>query len=133
MCLFVNILSFDTCVILEQDERESKNSKNSQKIVENAKALDFQRVFQVKSHRISTSAAEVCSALIEIISRISDSSMFEEKANPEISWQSFKISKNRIENVDVTLGLGPLASRLTGLFVRPVPDQFDGNNLFYEF
>ena len=59
--------------------------------------------------------------------------MFEEKANPEISWQSFKISKNRIENVDVTLGLGPLAARLTGLFVRPVPDQFDGKNLFYEF
>ena len=64
MCLFVNILSFDTCVILERDERESKNS---QKIVQNAKALDFQRVFQLKSHRISTSAAEVFSALIENI------------------------------------------------------------------
>ena len=108
-----------------------EKAKIAKKNVENAKALDFLRVFQLKSHRISTSAAEVCSALIEIISRISNSSMFEEKANPEISWQSFKISKNRIENVDVTLG--PLSSRLTVLFVRPVPVKSDGKKLFYEF
>ena len=104
-----------------------RESKNSQKNVENAKAHDFHVSFN--SSLISTSAADDFSALIQII----DGSMFEEKANPEISWQSFKISRNRIQNVDVTLGLGPLASRLTGLFVRPVPDQFDGKKLFYEF
>ena len=58
--------------------------------------------------------------------------MFEEKANPEISSQSFKIWKHRIENIDVIVTPGPSA-RLTVLFARPVPDQFDGKNNLANF
>ena len=54
--------------------------------------------------------------------------MFEEKANPEISSQSFKIWKHRTENIDVDVTLGPLSARLTVLLARPVPDHFDGIN-----
>ena len=58
--------------------------------------------------------------------------MFEEKANPEISWQSFKISKNGIENVDVTLGLGPLAARRVYSFDR-CPTNLTGKVNFTNF
>ena len=94
--------------------------------------MHFNVSLQLKSHRVSTSAAEFYSTLSELISRIfccrRDGNMFEEKANPEISSQSFKIWKHRTENIDVDVTLGPLSARLTFLLARPVPDHFDGIN-----
>ena len=112
LCLFINLLSFEKCVIL--GARKQKQPIKLQKMPKRV-------IFMCLSTQVSSQLLQQMTAQLSFKS-LTAACLKKKRI------QKYPGNPSRSQRISVTLGLGPIASRLTGLFVRPVPDKFDGKN-----
>ena len=115
LCLFINLLSFEKCVIFWA--RKQKQPNKLQKMPKRV-------IFMFLSTQVSSQLLQQMTSQLSFESFKSLTAACLKKKR----IQKYPGNPSRSQRISVTLGLGPIASRLTGLFVRPVPDKFDGKN-----